>query len=538
MTDLLTAAQTRAAERAAIEAGRTTGTELMERAGAGVVEQVFALWPDFAGAPGRALVLCGPGNNGGDGFVVARLLSARGWTVELFLYGDTGKLPEDAAAACARWQEIGRVGLLTPFNVSRRGRPDLIVDAVFGAGLSRPLPAPVGAVLRPGALPWEGSDKIRRVAVDAPSGLDLDTGGVPAPEGGDAAAPVSADLTVTFHRPKPGHYLGQGPDLCGRLAVVDIGLDDSNANEPAESPDARRLRLVDRGTRSGGWPMNLIGKQRGGGHKFDHGHALVFCGGVGRGGAGRLAARAALRAGAGLVTLVCPPAALQENACRLDAVMLRALGAEAPFDKVADDRVSGFCLGPGMGTAARTRALVEAALARPVPEGGRLPVVVLDADALSVFADAPEALFAQTHARTVLTPHPGEFARLFPDLAKTLSQGGSKVDATRAAAERAGCIVLLKGADTVIAAPGGRASLHAAAYDRAAPWLATAGAGDVLAGMITGLACSAGSAELFEMVEAAVFLHVEAALEVGPGLIAEDLSEALPRVFAGLLRSA
>ena len=242
----------------------------------------------------------------------------------------------------------------------------------------------------------------------------------------------------------------------------------------------------------------------------------------------RLAARAALRIGAGLVTLACPPEALLENAARLDAVMLRPVAdAAALNDVLRDARLNALCLGPGLGLDATRGALVAAALA-----SGR--ALVLDADALSSFAEDPETLFAAIHPRVVLTPHEGEFARLFPDLAAAVRADHSKIEVVRAAAARAGCVVLLKGADTVIADPDGTRSIHAAVYDRSAPWLATAGAGDVLAGLISGLAAPQNTGSLIGMVEVAAWLHVECARCFGPGLIAEDLPEILPKVLKGL----
>jgi hydroxyethylthiazole kinase-like uncharacterized protein yjeF len=266
----------------------------------------------------------------------------------------------------------------------------------------------------------------------------------------------------------------------------------------------------------------------GGGHKYDRGHALVMAGGAGRGGAARMAARAALRVGAGLVTLGCPAAALRENAGRLDAVMVRAFREVTDLiEFLADDRISAVCLGPGLGRGRRAQEQITAVLAAE-------RATVLDADALTTHEDAPEALFYQLHDRCVLTPHEGEFARLFPDLGEKVRQV-SKVEAVRQAAVRAGCTVLLKGPDTVIAGPGGEVSLHAAAYGREAPWLGTAGAGDVLAGMIAGLlARTRGPEEVQGVAEAAAWLHVEAARAFGPGLIAEDLPEALPGVFRAL----
>lgn len=250
-----------------------------------------------------------------------------------------------------------------------------------------------------------------------------------------------------------------------------------------------------------------------------------------------MAARTALRSGAGLVTVLCPPDAVLENACHLDAVMLRACADADAFRDITDDRVSAFCLGPGLGVGPETRALVEAALTRERgARADRPAAVVLDADALTSYQEDPSALFSLCHARTVLTPHEGEFARLFPDLA--LSERGdlSKIDVVRQAADRAGCIVLLKGADTVIAQPGGGASVHSATGDRAVPWLATAGAGDVLAGLIAGLAAPETAPDLFCVTEAAVWLHCEAARLFGPGLIAEDLPDMLPKVFLTLER--
>ncbi|MBY6047544.1 NAD(P)H-hydrate dehydratase [Vannielia litorea] len=519
----------RAIETAAIEAGEVTGLELMERAGRGVVEAVFEEWPELAAGTYRAVVLCGPGNNGGDGFVIARVLEGRGWTVELFHWGDPERLPVDAARMRELWggesREMGAAA------VSACERPALIVDAVFGTGLTRPLPEPVAEALDvKRADGWKGRGRVKRVAVDCPSGLNLDDGMISL--ACDAEIPqhlISADLTVTFHAPKLGHFLGLGPTLCGRVEVVDIGLKDRGRGMIGLPPDRERVRLVARpdGPAARVWPLSLMGRKRGGAHKYDHGSVAVFAGGVGRGGAARLAARAALRVGAGLVTVVAPKAALIENAARLDAVMLRGLGDVAGFDEVVDPRVSGFVIGPGLGVGTRAREIVAAACARE--DDWRRTVVVLDADALTSFEEDPASLFALLHERCILTPHEGEFRRLFPDLTD-----GSKVDRARSAAARAGCVVLLKGSDTIIASPSGGASVHSADYERSAPWLATAGAGDVLAGLIAGLAASPVSADLHQMAEAAAWLHVECAREFGPGLIAEDLPEMLPRVLARL----
>lgn len=504
----------RAAEQADITSGRVTGLELMERAGRGVVAAVFAHWPEMAQGPGRAIVLCGPGNNGGDGFVIARLLKGWGWEVEVFLLGDPGRLPPDAATNHARWAAMGAVKAL-PMT----GRPDLfggtglVVDALFGAGLARGL----GPDLAEGVLmPFDGFGFAgwRRVAVDIPSGLCADSGRVLTDAGGQGPA-FRADLTVTFHAAKPGHVLAGGPDLCGRVVVCDIGL---RSGGPACA-----VRLADAPA-----PGDIF-KQAG--HKFDHGHALVLSGGLGRSGAARLAASAALRIGAGLVTVAAPADAMAECAAQLTAIMLREVGDGAGLSAMLQDtRLSALCLGPGLGIA-RARDMVPVALA-----AGR--AVVLDADALSAFADAPEVLFAGLHPGVVLTPHDGEFARLFPDLAHRLGDPAvagpafSRIDATLAAAQRAGCTVLLKGSDTIIADPSGACAVHAATADRAAPWLATAGSGDVLAGIITGL--MARGLPPMGAAQAAAWLHVEAARAFGPGLIAEDLPEALPVVLRAL----
>ena len=507
MSELLTAAQMRAVETAAISSGAVSGLALMEQAGRGVVEAVFENWPEMARVPGRACVLCGPGNNGGDGFVVARLLHDRGWGVEVFLYGDPEKLPPDARANYGRWRALGSVRRWAAQDVAGCDA-DLIVEAVFGAGLTR---APAAEILEPIArMSGCGDAPARLVAVDAPAGLCMDSGRPL------AEATVRAALTVTFHRARPGHYLAEGPEHCGTLRIKDIGL-------PAAGEGGAQLRLAAPD------PATLV-KHRSG-HKYGHGHALILSGGAGRTGAARLAARGALRVGAGLVTLGVPPAAQQEVACQITALMLRRVADGAALAEVlADHRINALCLGPGLGLD-RARDLVPVALG-----AGR--ATVLDADAITGFAEDSAVLFGMLHESCVLTPHGGEFARLFPDIAERLSArpergpAYSKVDATRAAAERAGCVVLFKGPDTVIAAPDGRCSLCAAAYGRAAPWLATAGAGDVLAGLICGLL--ARGFDPFEAAGTAAWLHQESARRFGPGLIAEDLPEALPGVLRAL----
>ncbi|WP_170359021.1 NAD(P)H-hydrate dehydratase [Ruegeria arenilitoris] len=531
MTELLTAAQMRAIEEAAIESGEVTGLELMERAGRGVVEAIFEEWPELSKTSGWAVVLCGPGNNGGDGFVVARLLKEWGWEVEVFLYGDPQKLPPDARQNYERWAGIGGVepldGQLEPSAL----KANVIVDALFGTGLTRPisdlgllmldlhdsqgLGAAMEVAQRPDWCPVI-------VSVDLPSGLCSDSGralrtpdfvGLPAKL---EAMSCASDLTVTFHSKKLGHTLADGPELCGRVVVKGIGLKVFKKDGCVSEVHAGSGRRGGKESTS---------------HKYSHGHALILSGGAGKTGAARLAARGALRIGAGLVTLAVPPAAQMEVAAQVTAIMLQRIeGADGLTQVLQDERLNALCLGPGVGLE-RAREMVPAAL-------NAKRATVLDADALTAFADDPAALFTQLHENCVLTPHGGEFTRLFPDIAEKLSAPAtkgpaySKVDATREAAKRAGCVILFKGPDTVIAAPNGQCSVNAAVYDRAAPWLATAGSGDVLAGFITGL-LARGFAPM-QAAETAAWLHVECARAFGPGLIAEDLPELLPEVFKQL----
>lgn len=505
--DLVTAAEMRAAEAAAIAAGTAGGLALMERAGAGVVAAMEAAWP----GRGPVAVLCGPGNNGGDGFVIARRLAGAGREVAVLLYGTVAALPPDARANAGRWSAEG--GEIVPIGAEGAAQEavagaGLIVDALFGTGLRRPLPEGLVDLARACARARARGAVV--VAVDVPSGLCADSGRA-------LGAAFAADLTVTFQAEKVGHRLAEGPSLCGRLEVVDIGL----------GPVRGGVTLAGCG------PEGVAALAKRGGHKFDHGHALVLSGGAGRSGAARLAARGALRIGAGLVTLGAPPDAMAEVAAQVTAVMLRPLpDAAALAGMLKDGRITGLCLGPGLGLDRRAGGLVAQALADGQERG-----IVLDADALTLLA-GDEGSAARISGRCVLTPHGGEFARLFPAIAARLAEPAvagpafSRVDAARVAAQRAGCVVLLKGPDTVIAAPDGRCAISSAAYGREVPWLATAGAGDVLAGFITGLL--ARGTEPFAAACLAAWLHVDCARLAGPGLIAEDLPEALPAVLRGL----
>lgn len=558
--ELLTAAQMRAIEQAAIESGEVTGLELMERAGRGVVDAIFEEWPELRATAHRAVVLCGPGNNGGDGFVVARRLRDKGWTVEVLLYGEPGKLPPDARTNYDVWTRMGEVVPLTLEAAGYGDRPALLIDAMFGTGLSRAIPLECAKAFH-AVKKREVSDahprhlSCRTVSLDCPSGLDCDSGNClfpPSPKDEDddtqwnwwtdEAGPriLSPTLTVTFHRRKLGQYLSQ--PLLGRLRVVDIGLggEDLHPAHLKKHRDTEVVTLLDFRTPKGRsrriWPGRDVDKNaHGPNHKYSHGHALILTGGPGRTGAARLAARGALRIGAGLVTLACPQSALAEVAHHVTALMCRAIdGAPGLREMLEDDRLNALCLGPGMGLGADTQALVLEAL-----KAKRR--TVLDADALTRFERNPETLFDLLHEDCVLTPHAGEFKRLFPDIAEKLDAPAekgpaySKVDATREAAVRAGCTVLFKGPDTVIADQSGRCAINSSAYERSAPWLATAGAGDVLAGFITGLLARGFPA--MQAAETAAWLHTECALSFGPGLIAEDLPEELPKVLKRLLEA-
>ncbi|MFG1430774.1 NAD(P)H-hydrate dehydratase [Xanthobacter sp. V2C-8] len=477
------------ADRCAVEMG-VPSLELMENAGRAVADVVARRSPSA-----RVLVLCGPGNNGGDGFVAARILAGRSFRVHLALLGSREHLAGDAAAMAALW--AGPVGDARTADLSAA---DLIVDALFGAGLSRDLDGDARALVERMAACGRPI-----VAVDLPSGLDGATGLVRG-----AAAP--AVETVTFFRRKPGHLLEPGRGLCGKVRVADIGIPEAALDVVCPRAWANGPQLWE-----GAFPV-----PRRSGHKYDRGHAVVVSGGAWTSGAARLAARGALRAGAGLVTVACPAAALPLQAASYAAIMARPM--EGPDDLsalLADARLHTVLLGPGLGVGEATRRL--AALAAP---GRRL---VLDADALTAHAGAAGAVadLARLAQALVVTPHDGEFARLFQDEAEVRGAPG-KLARTRAAAARLGAVVVLKGPDTVVAAPDGRAAIA----ENAPPYLATAGAGDVLAGFTLGLLAQGMPA--FEAAAAAVWVHGEAARAAGPGLVADDLPEALRIVYTRL----
>jgi len=480
-TALLTPAEMAAADRAAMAAG-IAGVQLMETAGRAVAETVLDRWP-----PRPVAVLCGPGNNGGDGFVAARHLTAAGWPVRLGLLGDRAGLSGDAAHHAAFWS-----GKVLPLGPELLDGAELVIDAIFGAGLSRDVEGTARAVIA--ALASAG---LPSVAVDVPSGVDGATGAV-------RGAAAQAAVTVTFFRKKPGHLLVPGRVLAGEVVLVDIGI------------PARVLAAIQPRTHENGpalW-LDAYPWPRLDAHKYTRGHALV-AGGAEMTGAARLAARAALRVGAGLVTLAAPEPAWAVYASALTSVIVHKLARAEEFSALlADERRNAILIGPGAGATPATRQHVLAALATRRP-------VVLDADALTLFADRPDALFAAIAGPCVLTPHEGEFRRLF------LIEG-DKLSRARAAARQSGAVVLLKGPDTVIAAPDGRAIING----NAPPELATAGSGDVLAGLIAGLL--AQGLDPFRAAAAACWLHGEAAQSFGPGLIAEDIVEALPQALRRL----
>lgn len=492
MIELLSTTEMAEADRLAI-AGGVPGIQLMENAGRAVADSVAARHPPGA----QVAVVAGPGNNGGDGFVAARILAERGYRVRVLLLGERNRLKRDAALAAQRW-----TGPCSPAAPADLVPTDVVIDALFGAGLDRPVEGRARALIE--AMNAAGCVH----AVDLPSGINGTSGAV-------MGVAVDATATVTFFRRKSGHALLPGRLHCGGLRVADIGIPASVLGRIKPRTWLNTPVL---------WAEHFP-RPRVDGHKYARGHVVVVSGGLASTGAARLAARGALRAGAGLVTIASPREALAVNAAANLAVMVRPVdGATELGDFLSDPRRNAVVLGPGGGVGPAMRELVLAALA-----GER--AVVLDADALTSFADEPQALIAALRARegaTLLTPHEGEFIRLFSYLC---GKDQSKLERARAAAEQSGALILLKGPDTVVAAPDGRAAIAG----NAPPSLATAGSGDVLAGIAAG--CLAQGMPGFDAATAAVWLHGEAGVEAGPGLIAEDLPEVLPRVYRRLFHA-
>jgi len=467
------------------------GIDLMEAAGAAVAQAVHEVVHESAPA-GPIVVLCGPGNNGGDGFVAARILAGAGYAVRLALLGSRARLRGDAALAASRWP-----GEIEPFDPAILEGGALAVDALFGAGLDRPVEGPARAMLE--ACRRRG---LPAVAVDVPSGVHGDSGAV-------LGFALPCRETVTFFRRKPAHVLFPGRALCGGVRVADIGI-------PAAVLGPLAPRAFVNGPEVWGgvypWPDYAS-------HKYTRGHLLVVGGGA-MTGAARLAALAARRVGAGLVTVAAPEAAIAIYAASMPGLLTVACDDASALEAVlADPRKNAILVGPGNGASGDTREKVLAALAKGRP-------TVLDADAISVFEGEGDVLYAAVKGPCLLTPHDGEYGRLFGRAAAP----GGRLSRARAGAARSGAVVLLKGADSVIAHPDGRALINVTAP----PDLATGGSGDVLAGLCAGLAAQA--MPLFEAAGAAAWLQGEAARHFGPGLIAEDLCACLPRILRRLKR--
>jgi ADP-dependent NAD(P)H-hydrate dehydratase / NAD(P)H-hydrate epimerase len=483
---LLTPAEMGRADQLAIAAG-VQSFKLMEHAGAAVADLVAARYPE-----GAVLVLCGPGNNGGDGFVAAKKLREAGREVRVALFGQRDRLKGDAAFFADLWD--GPVEEARPDGVHGAM---VIVDALLGAGLDRDVDGPLREIIE--AI---NAARVPVVAVDVSSGID-------GASGQERGLAVRATVSVTFFRLKPGHLLQPGRAFCGEVVLAQIGIPDSVLDQIRPNLSVNSPAF---------WSLPHLSAE---GHKFTRGHAVVMSGSPLQTGASRMTATAALRSGAGLVTLAGPHSSLLVQANHVTAIMLKPVdGVASLLLLLQDHKVKSFAIGPAAGVGEATRANVLAVLG-----GG--PAMVLDADALTSFKDSPEVLFSAIKAHperpVVMTPHEGEFERLFGNVE------GSKVERARSAAIRSGAVVVLKGSDTVVAAPDGRAVINT----NAPPTLGTAGSGDVLAGIITGL--MAQGMKGFDAACAGVWIHGEAANKWGkPGLIAEDLPALIPDVLAGL----
>ncbi len=500
--ELLSPAEMAEADRLAIAAGPLDGYGLMRRAGEAVAAVVLARYP----AATRVHMLCGPGNNGGDGYIVARLLQESGVDVALWGSGEP-RAGSDAALAAADCPLDPR-----PLSAFAAEPGSLVVDALYGAGLSKALSGDAARAVQVVAdlgLPV--------VAIDLPSGVSGESGDI-------LGSAFRAAVTVTFARKKPGHLLLPGREMCGEVVLADIGIGDGTIARiaPRSFENAPTLWLP-------AFPVPAVDA-----HKYRRGHASIFSGGPSATGAARLSALAAARSGAGAVTILSPANAMQVNAAHLTSIMLRKADAVADLGAfLTDRRPSSFVLGPGFGVGEKARDFALALLGAGQAHYTGVAGLVLDADGITSFRDEPETLF-QAARRSgapalVVTPHEGEFGRLFPGIAddKVLS----KLAKARAAAARANAIVVYKGADTVIAAPDGRAAINS----NGAPWLATAGSGDVLAGIIAGFLAQGMPA--FEAACAAAWIHAEAGSRFGPGLIAEDLPLATVPVLRELAES-
>jgi NAD(P)H-hydrate epimerase len=494
----------RALDAYTIDSLGVPGEVLMENAGRIAVEVVLRELP----TGGEVLVVCGMGNNGGDGLVVARHLHMLGLPVRLALLGDATRLRGDAAANFARARAVG-VALEGPrWRAPRHG---LIVDAIFGTGLSRGIDKAAAASVR--RIVASRSEALRVVSLDLPSGVCSDTGQV-------MGVAIEADATVTFGLPKRGLALEPGRGLAGRVTVARIGIADE---APRGRHDVWQWTRAEAGDRLPSRPAA--------GHKGSFGHALIVAGSEGKTGAAALAADSAARVGAGLVTLACPAGLndILEVKCT-EAMTVpvadtseRALAASAEeaLLALACER-SAVGLGPGIGRSAETAKLVRALVPRIEKP------LALDADGLHAFAGNPAELRARP-APTVLTPHPGEAGALLREKPAELNR--DRVLSARRLAQKTGCVVLLKGAASVVAEPGG----DAVVIPTGGPALGTGGTGDVLLGMLSGLL--AQGQEPAEAAALAAFWHGFAADRIAPsgsGLLARELPGALPAAAQAL----
>lgn len=490
--ELLTNAQMATADRLTIDSG-IAGIELMEKAGKAVADIVSAHYQDRP-----VFILCGPGNNGGDGFVAARYLTQNGFDVQVASLVEVNDLRGDAAQAAAIWESepIAFEAVMMPQNC-------VVVDAVFGTGFNGILKDPVARLFQ----------EIRNigcpvVAVDIPSGVEGDTGV-------SDLHTLQADYSVTFFRKKLGHVLYPGAELCGEVSVHDIGIPDSVLSDTdfvaiENSPDLWKEQLPHADPDA---------------HKYKKGHAVMM-GGSEMTGAIRLASEAAMRVGTGLCSIVAPPETgeiYRKGAAHI--IVEDGRGYEEFVDHCQDERRNAILIGPGAGLKDKD------VLQKDVLQKVVLDVVslnkpcVLDADSLSVFKEKQNILLKNLHSGCVLTPHEGEFKRLFGDIK------GSKLERAKQAAGRAGCTVLLKGPDTIIAAPDRIPVIDSIAV----PELGTAGSGDVLAGMITGYL--AQGVDAFDAACMAVWIHAQAGLCFGSGLVASDIPDMIPPVLKDLTKS-